>query len=191
MATQQRGKKTREDILNTAMHLFSLHGYHQTSTNDILEAAAISKGAFYYHFKSKEDLALKVLDKFQNDMQENVFTPLLASERPESLFDSLITPPNGLGHSNADLHRQLLTRFRLEMSHEVNELARRICETTMWLTEQITKIVGQLSKSKSLPSSLTPQTLAEIITAIWFGTACQNNDSSKDALNGLKQLIIK
>jgi AcrR family transcriptional regulator len=46
----------REEILEHAMQLFIERGYDATSINHIIGRAGISKGAFYHHFESKEDL---------------------------------------------------------------------------------------------------------------------------------------
>ncbi len=51
----------KETIIHESMRLFSLKGFLGTSIDDILTASKSSKGGFYNHFKSKEDLFLKVL----------------------------------------------------------------------------------------------------------------------------------
>jgi len=46
----------KQEVLDAAMHLFATRGYDNTSINDVIAAIGISKGAFYHHFASKEDL---------------------------------------------------------------------------------------------------------------------------------------
>jgi len=46
----------KQELLATAMRLFAAQGYEQTSINQIIAALNISKGAFYHHYSSKEDL---------------------------------------------------------------------------------------------------------------------------------------
>jgi AcrR family transcriptional regulator len=48
-------------LLEAAKREFATHGYELASTNRILEAAELSKGAFYYYFDDKLDLAATVL----------------------------------------------------------------------------------------------------------------------------------
>jgi AcrR family transcriptional regulator len=48
--------KLKEKIIHESLKLFSLKGFLGTSIHDILEAADTSKGGFYNHFSSKEDL---------------------------------------------------------------------------------------------------------------------------------------
>ena len=54
---------TREHVITAARNLFSGHGYSGTSLNDILDAVGITKGAFYYYFKSKDALCEIVLEE--------------------------------------------------------------------------------------------------------------------------------
>jgi AcrR family transcriptional regulator len=49
---------TRQRILDTALRLFAMHGYEQTSMRDVAAAAGCSLGLAYRYFASKEDLVL-------------------------------------------------------------------------------------------------------------------------------------
>lgn len=49
-------KNTRDHILNCAWNLFYRQGYNDTTIDDILDAANISKGTFYHYFDGKEAL---------------------------------------------------------------------------------------------------------------------------------------
>lgn len=54
----ERGERTRRHILETAALSFAEGGYAGTSLNAIVAASGLTKGAFYHHFDSKEELAL-------------------------------------------------------------------------------------------------------------------------------------
>jgi TetR/AcrR family transcriptional repressor of nem operon len=60
--TQPRALETREKILQAAARLFALKGYHDTKLEEVLEAAQVTKGAFFHHFRDREDLGFAVLD---------------------------------------------------------------------------------------------------------------------------------
>ncbi len=63
MATMaEKGEVSRQQIVETANRLFYQRGYNQTSFSDIAEAAAIPRGNFYYHFKTKDDILAAVVD---------------------------------------------------------------------------------------------------------------------------------
>ncbi len=63
--TQTLTKK--EAILQMASKFFSERGYWDTSINDISKATGVAEGTIFYHFQSKEDLFLAVLEKFNKD----------------------------------------------------------------------------------------------------------------------------
>ena len=60
---------SKEKILQVACDSFYRNGYQATSVDDIIREAGVSKSNFYYHFKSKEDLGLAVLDQRKEDFQ--------------------------------------------------------------------------------------------------------------------------
>jgi TetR/AcrR family transcriptional repressor of nem operon len=60
---------SKEKIMATAQELFYRHGYLGTSVDDILREARVSKSNFYYHFRSKEDLGIAVLEQRRKDFE--------------------------------------------------------------------------------------------------------------------------
>jgi len=56
--------ETKERILEKSFVLFLQRGYKEVSLNEIIRECEISKGAFYHHFESKEELYLEVLHRF-------------------------------------------------------------------------------------------------------------------------------
>lgn len=61
-AKQARSLATREKILQEATRLFTLKGYHDTKLDEVVKAVGMTSGAFFHHFRSKEDLAYAVMD---------------------------------------------------------------------------------------------------------------------------------
>ncbi|WP_336086423.1 TetR family transcriptional regulator [Nocardia sp. SSK8] len=59
---QERARRTRAAIIKSAAVEFGKSGYAAASLNRILEGSRATKGAMYFHFDSKEDLARAVLD---------------------------------------------------------------------------------------------------------------------------------
>ncbi len=59
---QQRSEETKARILEAAIKQFSVNGYNKASVDSICEQAGVSKGAFYHHFKTKQDVFLALLD---------------------------------------------------------------------------------------------------------------------------------
>jgi AcrR family transcriptional regulator len=55
--------KTRDKIINTAIHLFNDQGTKTVSTNHVAAAAGISPGNLYYHFRNKEDIIHAIFEQ--------------------------------------------------------------------------------------------------------------------------------
>ena len=58
----------------TGLELFYANGYYNTSVDDILKKLELSKGAFYYHFDSKEDFFVQII---QNLLARKVYSSLI------------------------------------------------------------------------------------------------------------------
>ncbi|MEU9123944.1 ScbR family autoregulator-binding transcription factor [Streptomyces sp. NPDC048506] len=68
VAQQDRGIRTRRMILEAAAAVFDDRGYDRATIAEVLERAGVTKGALYFHFASKEQLAMAVLDEHVLDI---------------------------------------------------------------------------------------------------------------------------
>ena len=66
MVTQARAVETRHTVIAAAAEIFEERGYGNTSLSDVIERANVTKGAFYYHFATKEDLAAAIIEQANN-----------------------------------------------------------------------------------------------------------------------------
>ncbi len=67
---------TRYRILKAAINIFSQKGYHNTRVDEIVEAAGTSKGGVYFHFPSKQDIFLGLIDEFSDLLERRVLTAI-------------------------------------------------------------------------------------------------------------------
>lgn len=58
-----KAEGTRMMILQTALKLIYRQGYQATSIDEIIASTAVTKGAFFYHFKSKEQMGLAIINE--------------------------------------------------------------------------------------------------------------------------------
>jgi AcrR family transcriptional regulator len=72
----------KDRIIHESLRLFSRKGYLGTSISDIMQAANTSKGGFYNHFASKEDLFFHVLDTARRIWREKTLAGLEEVESP-------------------------------------------------------------------------------------------------------------
>jgi AcrR family transcriptional regulator len=62
-STDGRADATRRQILRAASHQFARRAYHDVGLDDILADAELTKGAMYFHFRSKHALAVAIIER--------------------------------------------------------------------------------------------------------------------------------
>jgi len=67
-----KGEETKKKIIEGAEILFTENGYDSTTVQNICNKAEISKGAFFYHFPTKEFLFLEILDKYLSELDKRM-----------------------------------------------------------------------------------------------------------------------
>ena len=75
----------RAELLDCAQRLFLTRGYERTTVNDVIAETGLSKGAFYHHYRSKEDLLEAVAARFAGEAAG--FIAALHDERLEALAE--------------------------------------------------------------------------------------------------------
>jgi TetR/AcrR family transcriptional repressor of nem operon len=75
---------TRDKLLDAAEAQIHRQGYAATSIDRVIEEVGVTKGAFFYHFKTKQDLARALIDRFAARDREMLESSL---ERAEKLSD--------------------------------------------------------------------------------------------------------
>lgn len=107
---------TRGNIVRAARVLFAEKGYAHSTTNEIARYASVTEGAFFHHFKGKQELFAEVVQQLQIEFDGEVFktaivetdgmerflagsrASLRLSQQPEYLRIVLIDAPGILGH---------------------------------------------------------------------------------------------
>lgn len=90
MDSKNKMTVAKEKIILSAESLFGKQGFESTSVNAIIAHAKVSKGAFYHHFKTKEDLILAIID-FESQKNQVVPNQITNSQTPEDKFISEIS----------------------------------------------------------------------------------------------------
>ena len=95
MKQQDRATHTKESILKAAEHLFAVQGYEATSVSMICDAAGVSKGAFYHHYKTKQSVFLELMQRWLKDLDEQL---VLLNESTDDVKDGLLSMGEIVGH---------------------------------------------------------------------------------------------
>ena len=61
MGQESKQESKKDQIMKSALKLFSKHGYHETAVSKIADQAGVAKGTVYWYFDSKEKLFLEII----------------------------------------------------------------------------------------------------------------------------------
>lgn len=78
--TKEEAQETRERILDAAEDVFHAKGVSQTSLHDVAEAAGVTRGAIYWHFKNKSDLFEAMFERIHLPMETMVQASVVETE---------------------------------------------------------------------------------------------------------------
>src|SRR5579885_1615140 len=120
-ATMERDARTR--LLDAAMQVIRAQGYSATTVDDICRAARLTKGAFFHHFESKEDLAVAAAAHF-SQMAETLHAAGVA--RDIAAAKALYAPDAPWSAESLALHTQAVLQgaFVLAKAKHGPEVAR-------------------------------------------------------------------
>lgn len=113
MKNMQRREETKKSILKAATVLIARNGYDGTGVAEICEKAGVSKGAFYYHFESKETVFLHLIDSWLSGLGFMLENVMQDGDTIPDMFMKMAGMMKGLFHSHntqASLFLELWTQ---------------------------------------------------------------------------------
>jgi len=181
MAQQARSEATRWKILNAAVDLFGDVGYTSIGLGDVIERAALTKGALYYHFDSKESLAEAIIAEASarvwNAVDAINHGPIPGMEKVirSSFVIAGIVTGDPLARTGAQLMRAL---------GEFNETA---TQTYTGMQMLITELVKQAGAEGDLSADVDPEVVGELLIATYLGAELLSIGTSTNDLVGRLQ----
>jgi AcrR family transcriptional regulator len=80
-----KGAQTRARLMDVACELFGRKGFQETSLDEVVARAKVTKGALYHHFSGKEDLFRAVYEQVQKEVSDKVVAEFLRPDPWEAL----------------------------------------------------------------------------------------------------------
>lgn len=78
----------RRQLLDVALHTFGEHGFHDTSMNDVAEAAGVTKPVLYQHFTSKKALYRELVDDLGAGLEGAIVAAVAEAEGPRQQVEA-------------------------------------------------------------------------------------------------------
>ncbi|KJD36944.1 TetR family transcriptional regulator [Tamlana sedimentorum] len=88
MQQELKSQLTKQQIVQEAFTLFYENGIKSTSIADVMKAAKLTKGAFYHHYKNKQELGLEVIEhKVRKRVYDGMILPLSDAGNPMEILE--------------------------------------------------------------------------------------------------------
>ena len=166
------GESTKEKILDAAEDLVFQHGFAATSLDGVLERAALTKGAFFYHFKSKAELGSALIQRFADRDREFLEETMARAENLSTdprqqllIFVGLLVEPfESLAEPAAGCLFASYIYQKLEFSADVANIA---AESILDWRERILEKLGAIG---DLDPALDLEALADQLTVVVEGS---------------------
>lgn len=84
-ARAAQGAATRATLIAVASDLFGKKGFQDTSLDEVVAKAKVTKGALYHHFQGKDDLFKAVYEQVQTEVSDKVVSEFLRPDPWEAL----------------------------------------------------------------------------------------------------------
>ncbi|MGG5371122.1 TetR/AcrR family transcriptional regulator [Enterococcus sp. AZ196] len=172
----------KAEIMDSAFLLFVEKGYINTTTQDIIEKAHISRGLLYYHFKNKEDILYCIVERHSKPLLENLYSLSYdpnksAIQKIRDFFSITMISPEDITNETIELQNA----FNLEQNqYLMDKFSHNLIEK---LTEYFSNILEQGKREDVLEVEFPLETSYLLITAYVFAS---NNTNIKS--NGSFQL---
>lgn len=191
------GKPTRAKILSESQSLVLQNGFAGTTIDQILEKTGITKGAFFYHFKSKSDLAMALMEEYvKNDKAELEHalkdTEVYANplERLLAFIEWFIDYLSKL----EDIPGCLYASYSYEPSHFNQDIKKQISDSVFMWREAFDRMLADVLKTHATRIELDTKTLADHFVVILEGAfvvskAVNRKEVSAEQLKHFKNYI--
>jgi len=185
----------RAELLDCAQRLFLTRGYEQTTVNDVIAATGLSKGAFYHHFRAKEDLLEAIAGRFAHDA-----LGFIQALQADAELDALgrLNRLLSLGREwKAEHIPELRAMFTTLLDPQNTTLYHRIVEAVSdVLAPALAEIIGQ-GEAEGVFDAGDPAVIAEVLLGLANGrralviAALERAESDADAAMAMVEVRVR
>jgi AcrR family transcriptional regulator len=168
---QLRAKRTRRHLLAAAQRVFARDGYPGATVDDIARAAGCSKGAYYFHFASKEDVLLALVDDWTRGRSQRLAEAATVRRLPDAalidLLEALFSPAATDGWE-----QRLLLEF-WSQGERNPRVRRRLAQAHRSWRRLLVQAFSQAQEAGVFASDVAAEAAAEVALALHHGLLVQ------------------
>ena len=183
----------KENIIHEAQKLFSLNGFCSTGVEEIIKAAGTSKGGFYNHFSSKEDLFYEVLAESQKIWREKVFHSINEIESPTGKIIQMLKNYRDRYLKDAENFPGgcIFITFSVELNDSHPHLVKKVHQGFEGLRSLLKRHLEEAVEIGELPQDLNPTTVTEMLfTGMMGASVLFGVDKSPTTINSSIDSLI-
>jgi len=176
------------EALTSAMGLFWLNGYSNTSIDTLLDSMNIGKGSFYQAFENKRDVYLKTLDLYKNQMRsffETISSNGKGITRLKNYFVSLI---DEMYREDSIQRGCFLCNASIENSGKDKEVTNIVSSGFKEIIVKLTEIVAESQSMGEIRKDLNAEQTAHWLFCISYGLLILAKSDFKK--NKIKKIAI-
>ena len=176
----------KEKIIHESLKLFSLNGFLSTSILDIISAAETSKGGFYNHFASKEDLFYQVLDESRKIWRERNLNGLANEDSAIGKMKQLLKNYRDRYLLDAENFPGgcIFIMFAVELGNSRPHLSREVQKGFVGLRVMINRLLVEGKDSGEFYNGINTDAITEILFNGMLGASVNYSaDKSAETLN--------
>lgn len=166
----KKAESTRLTILLKSFELIYAKGYQKTSIDDILATTQVTKGAFYYHFKNKDEMGIAIINELLKPALTGGFNELLKSN--ENPLDAIFQLMNELLLKNDFLKVEYgcpAANFTQEMTPWNTAFSIALKEITQLWTKAMTFAIETGKKNGFVNKATNAKQVTLFVTAGYWG----------------------
>jgi TetR/AcrR family transcriptional regulator, transcriptional repressor for nem operon len=181
------------EIIEISAELIHSKGYEKTSIQDILQAAQIGKGQFYYYFSSKQDLGIEVVDYCFEKWNKRVVKGIFESENtPETKIKKMLDCAIDVHQKNGSKCGCFFGNLAIELSEHSDVFRERINRVFETWIHHLAIILDERMREKPLPIQCDSYILAQAIVAlVEGGIMLMKNRQDIDPLINVSNVVKK
>ncbi|WP_265515469.1 TetR/AcrR family transcriptional regulator [Nitratireductor luteus] len=165
---------TKQRMLDAGLKMLLRHGYNDLGIQAVLQETGMPKGSFYHHFRSKEDFALQVIDRYMSEVHDGL---------DDSLGDRSLPPlarVRKFFESTRDKYQEegylgcMLGGLGQELSGVSPVFQQKIEACLSIIAGRIENCLEEARDRGDLPSGSDLRLLADLVVNCWEGAALRS-----------------
>lgn len=174
---QLRAQRTRDRLMAAARKVFAGEGYSLATVDDIAQAAGCSKGAYYFHFASKEEVLLALVDEWAVNRMRLLTEASVTRKDPGQSLDAVLETVFALDAAEGR-DRQLLLEFWSQGERNA-KVSKRLAQGYRGERALLVRAFRKAQQQRAYASELGAEASAELALSLHYGLAAQRGLAAK------------